>query len=163
MKFSLVALLSWHLTLLEDARIEAFSAVPAPVQHVKSRFSISEFSQHHQPRRLSRLRESSSEVDAADIWQETPENDDDESSSQHTFSKAKWKKKRYLMMNDVAGLIERGDPRAPRKAQEIIHRMEKLAEIHNDEDLRPTIQAYNVSLIHWCTACIFSMLLLSKF
>jgi pentatricopeptide repeat protein len=61
------------------------------------------------------------------------------------FSKAKWKKKRYLMMQDVQKKIQKNDPNAPRKAEEMVRRMLKLYENSgNDMDFRPTQQAYNL-------------------
>lgn len=61
------------------------------------------------------------------------------------FSKAKWKKKRYLMMQDVKKKIQQNDPSAPRKAEEMVRRMLKLYENSgNDIDYRPTQQAYNL-------------------
>jgi pentatricopeptide repeat protein len=61
------------------------------------------------------------------------------------FSKAKWKKKIYWMMQDVQQKIQRNDPNAPRKAEEMVRRMLKLYENSgNDMDFRPTQQAYNL-------------------
>lgn len=61
------------------------------------------------------------------------------------LSKAKWKKKRYLMMQDVQKKINKGDPTAPRKAEEMVRRMLKLYENSgNDVEFRPTQQAYNL-------------------
>lgn len=57
---------------------------------------------------------------------------------------AKWKKKRYLMMNDVQRLIEKRDRGAPHKAQEVIQRMRKLSQVYRDERLLPTERVYNV-------------------
>lgn len=61
------------------------------------------------------------------------------------FSKAKWKKKRYLMMQDVKKKIKQNNPRAHQKAEEMVRRMLKLYEKSGgDSDLRPTLQAYNL-------------------
>ena len=75
----------------------------------------------------------------------SPSNEDsDDDSKPATFSKVKWKKKRYLMIQDVMKLIKNGDSRAPRKAEENVARMLKLSDIHQDDDLRPNEQVYNV-------------------
>lgn len=70
--------------------------------------------------------------------------DDGDSDSSPNMSKAKWKKKRYLMMQDVIGFIDKRDARAPRKAHEIVSRMYKLSEIHQDDTMKPDAQVYNV-------------------
>jgi hypothetical protein len=50
-------------------------------------------------------------------------NDNQKSKTIQIMSKAKWKKKKFLMTRDVMTLIRNGDPSAPKKAQEMIHRM----------------------------------------
>lgn len=61
------------------------------------------------------------------------------------FSKAKWKKKRYLLIQDVKKLIENNNPNAPKKAEAMVRRMLTLYEKSGgDLDLRPTLQAYNM-------------------
>lgn len=92
------------------------------------------------------LHESSSDNEETQIKADDPDEVQDESSStsKHTFSKVKWKRKRHLMMQDVVTLTKAGDPKAPRKAQEMISRMQKLSAFYNDEELRPNIQVYNV-------------------
>ena len=78
----------------------------------------------------------------------TKESDDvavnDDSDATPVMSKAKWKKKRYLMMQDVIGLIEKRDGRASRKAQEVVTRMLKLSKVHRDDSMKPDAQVYNV-------------------
>ena len=75
---------------------------------------------------------------------------DNGSDSAPVMSKAKWKKKRYLMMQDVIDLIDQRDRRAPRKAQEIVSRMQKLSEVHQDDTMKPDEQVYNVRLFYFC-------------
>lgn len=61
------------------------------------------------------------------------------------FSKAKWKKKRYHMIQDVQTLIQQQHPNAPKKAEEMVRRMFKLYQNSgNDLDFLPTLQAYNL-------------------
>jgi pentatricopeptide repeat protein len=61
------------------------------------------------------------------------------------LSKAKWKKKRYLMMQDVKKQIQLNNPQAPKKAEEMVRRMLTLYEKSGgDVDVRPTLQAYNL-------------------
>jgi len=82
------------------------------------------------------------------------------------FSKSKWKKKRYLMMQDVMKLIEKGDDKAPKKAEEIIARMRKLSQVHKDPDLRPNEQVYNVcfcSIYMTWTLLLFSIRVYFRF
>lgn len=65
--------------------------------------------------------------------------------SKSKFSKAKWKKKRFLLIQDVKRLVDQNDPHAARKAEEMVRRMLTLYEKSgNDVDLRPTLQAYNL-------------------
>lgn len=80
------------------------------------------------------------------------------SSTSSAFSPQKWKKKRYMMMKDVDDLIERGDPRAPHKAQELIHRMQRLYERTGIPNYQPTVQVYNlwINAIAKCTSSINS-------
>jgi hypothetical protein len=70
-------------------------------------------------------------------------NDDkDDSSSQYqTMSKAKWKKKKFLMTRDVTTLIRNGDPAAPKKAQEMIRRMWTLHQNKQASDTSDDSQA----------------------
>lgn len=61
------------------------------------------------------------------------------------LSKVKWKKKRYLMMQDVKKQIQSNNPQAPKKAEEMVRRMMSLYEKSGgDVDVRPTLQAYNL-------------------
>jgi pentatricopeptide repeat protein len=61
------------------------------------------------------------------------------------FSKVKWKKKRYLMMQDVKKKIREKDPSAPRKAEEMVRRMfQQYENSGRDMDFRPSLQAYNL-------------------
>lgn len=60
------------------------------------------------------------------------------------FSKAKWKKKRFLMIQDIKKLIEDNNPNAPKKAEEMVRRMRTLYEKSGDLDARPPLQAYNL-------------------
>jgi hypothetical protein len=61
------------------------------------------------------------------------------------FSKAKWKKKRFLLIQDVKKLIEQNNAKAPKKAEAMVRRMLTLYEKSGgDSDLRPTLQAYNL-------------------
>lgn len=72
---------------------------------------------------------------------------DDEilNSSSSKFSKAKWKKKRFLLIQDVKKHIEQNNPNAPKKAEDMVRRMLTLYEKSGrDIDLRPTLQAYNL-------------------
>ena len=72
-------------------------------------------------------------------------NDDDLLIPQPKFSKNRWKKKRYLMMQDVKRKIQRNDPQAVRKAEEVVRRMLTLYEKSGgDMDYHPTLQAYNM-------------------
>lgn len=59
-------------------------------------------------------------------------------------SKAKWKKKRFLLMQDVKQQIKRNDPKAPRTAEEMVKRMLNMYEKSGDSEYIPTIQAYNL-------------------
>jgi hypothetical protein len=70
---------------------------------------------------------------------------DSEVGNEKKFSKVKWKRKRFLMMQDVQKRIQKGDPHAPRKAQEMVRRMWNLYEKSGDDlDYKPTLQAYNL-------------------
>jgi len=60
------------------------------------------------------------------------------------FSKAKWKKKRFLMIQDIKKLVEQNNPNASKKAEEMVRRMKTLYEKSGDEDIRPPLQAYNL-------------------
>ena len=64
------------------------------------------------------------------------------------MTKSKWKKKRFLMMQDVIKLIEKRDSHAPRKAHEIVSRMQKLSEVNQDDTMKPDEQVYNVRLYY---------------
>jgi hypothetical protein len=48
------------------------------------------------------------------------------------FSKAKWKKKKYLLTKDVTALTAQNHPKAVHKAEEMIRRMWTLVEKAND-------------------------------
>lgn len=64
---------------------------------------------------------------------------------EHTnISKAKWKKKKYLLTNDVTTMIAQNHPKAVAKAQEMIHRMWTLAEKTSDPHFQPDAAAYNL-------------------
>lgn len=63
---------------------------------------------------------------------------------QAVISKQKWKKKRFLMIKDVNAAIQKENPRAAQKAEEIIQRMWKLYELSRDEDFKPDLQVYNL-------------------
>jgi pentatricopeptide repeat protein len=70
---------------------------------------------------------------------------DDDEDAVSKFSKVKWKKKRYLIMQDVKQSIRQGSPHAPRKAQEMVRRMLTLYEKSGfDTDYKPTSRAYNL-------------------
>ena len=70
------------------------------------------------------------------------DNDEDAVSK---FSKVKWKKKRYLMTQDVKQSIQQGSPDAPRKAKKMIRRMLTLYEKSgHDTDYKPTCKEYNL-------------------
>jgi hypothetical protein len=88
-----------------------------------------------------------SSLTAASDEEEEDGTEEPDANMKANFSKVKWKKKRYLMMKDVHALIEKGDDRAPHKAREIILRMLKLSEIHQDEGLRPNAEVYNVKFL----------------
>ena len=61
------------------------------------------------------------------------------------FSKAKWKKKRFLMLQDIMSHMDRGDfDKASRKAGEAIRRMKSLYEQTGHAEYLPNLQAYNV-------------------
>ena len=60
------------------------------------------------------------------------------------FSKAKWKKKRFLMIRDIKKLVEESNPNASKKAEEMVRRMRTLYEKSGDVDIRPPLQAYNL-------------------
>ena len=60
------------------------------------------------------------------------------------FTKAKWKKKRFLMIQDIKKLIEESNPNASKKAEEMVRRMRTLYEKSGDVDIRPSLQAYNL-------------------
>jgi pentatricopeptide repeat protein len=76
------------------------------------------------------------------VWSTSTDDDDDAVSK---FSKVKWKKKRYLMMQDVKQSIRQGSPKAPRKGQEMVRRMLTLYEKSGfDKDYKPTCQVYNL-------------------
>jgi pentatricopeptide repeat protein len=69
----------------------------------------------------------------------------DEKHSQKTkFSKLRWKKKRFLMMQDVKQRIRDGDPHAPRKAREMVRRMLTLYEKNGDKEYKPNVEVYNL-------------------
>lgn len=103
--------------------------------------------QHDTSRAYQRVWPLPSSPTAASDEDEEDDTEELDANRKSTFSKAKWKKKRYLMMKDVHALIEKGDGRAPHKAREIILRMLKLSEIHEDEGLRPNAEVYNVKFI----------------
>ena len=48
-------------------------------------------------------------------------------------SKVRWKKKRHLMMEDVKSTIRKHPQKAPRKAEEMIHRMLRMSELYEEE------------------------------
>ena len=81
---------------------------------------------------------------------ETNPNDDEDEmmiipNISSKFSKVKWKRKRYLMIQDVKERIRQGDRHAPRKAQEMVRRMLNLYEKSGgDLEFKPTLQAYNL-------------------
>ena len=60
------------------------------------------------------------------------------------ISKAKWKKKRFLMLKDVNAAIQNQNPRASRKAEEAVRRMWQLYELTQDDDFKPNLQVYNL-------------------
>ena len=71
--------------------------------------------------------------------------DDDEDDKTLTISKVKWKKKRFLLIKDVNKAIQSNNPRAARKAQEVVRRMWQLYDLAgNDDDFKPDLQAYNL-------------------
>lgn len=82
-----------------------------------------------------------------EIQQREPE-DSVPSSKSHQEARTKWKKKRYVMLQDVATAIQRGDPNAPQLAEDTVQRMRKLYEASGKLDLvdeyKPTIQAFNL-------------------
>ncbi len=66
-------------------------------------------------------------------------------NSTSKFSKGKWKKKCFLLIQDVKKHIEQNNPNAPKKAEDMVRRMLTLYEKSGrDLDLRPTLQAYNL-------------------
>jgi len=69
--------------------------------------------------------------------------DHDTEPSSH-FSKSRWKKKKFWMMRDVSERISRGDPSAPRKAEEMVRRMHSVHERAGHPEACPDIQAYNL-------------------
>jgi hypothetical protein len=103
--------------------------------------------QQHIPRRFQRVWILQSSPTAASDEKAEEDTEESDTDTKACFSKAKWKKKRYLMMKDVHALIGKGDSRAPHKAREIILRMLKLSDIHGDEGLRPNAEVYNVKFI----------------
>lgn len=68
------------------------------------------------------------------------------SSTSHGEERTKWKKKRYVMLQDVATAIQRGDPNAPQLAEATVQRMRTLYEASEKlvDEYKPTIQAFNL-------------------
>lgn len=88
--------------------------------------------------------EDDSEHPHGDLMMEDEGDSNDVLNPKSKFSKAKWKKKRFLLIQDVKKLIKKNDPSAPRKAEEVVRRMRTLYEKSGDLELRPTVQAYNL-------------------
>jgi len=71
----------------------------------------------------------------------------EEDDSSFALSKAKWKKKRFLMLKDVRNSIKLGHQSAVKRAQEMLDRWWKLYELSgNDATFLPTTEAYNLYL-----------------
>ena len=64
-----------------------------------------------------------------------------------SFSKSRWKKKRYVIMKDVDDAIAQDPNRAVKKAQDMLRRMTRLHKMTGVDDYKPAAQAYNL-LIH---------------
>lgn len=92
----------------------------------------------HSPPLLYRAQD---EDDPPSLLEEEEEKDEDTTAS---FSKSKWKKKRYVMMKDVDDAISKDPQRAVKKAQEMLRRMSRLHQITRIPDYKPTAQAYNL-------------------
>ena len=138
---SSVVNLAWLSLLLYPISLTAFSP---PICQLYSQNSPSKF--------YSSILQTPIEDDAVGTNHTTssPSHDDDDDTTsmlipKPKFSKAKWKKKRYHMIQDVQLLIQQQNPNAPKKAEEMVRRMLKLYENSgNDLDFRPTLQAYNL-------------------
>lgn len=79
--------------------------------------------------------------------EDKPEEEEEVSARQEQpklFSKVQWKRKRYLMMQDVKESIQQGHPQASRKAQTMVRRMLSLYEKSNDMEFAPTEKVYNL-------------------
>lgn len=74
---------------------------------------------------------------------ETPTNDHSAEIT-HVFSRARWKKKRFLMIGDVEQRIHAKDAAAVRKAAELIRRMQHLADTHAEPRYAPDVAVYNL-------------------
>ena len=161
------SILLLHLIIRRSILVDAFS-LPRPATLRVNRITSSNYKLHSFPSGVQRLGIHTSDGDAqedsvgfVDSGESPPggdtgnkkkdvgDSDDydeyDDKSKPVPISKAKWKNKRYMMMQDVMELIKNGDSHAPRKAEETVERMMRLSELHQDENLRPNEQVYNVS------------------
>ena len=58
------------------------------------------------------------------------------------------------MIQDIITLTKKRDKHAPRKGEEAVTRMKKLSYYHNDEELWPDVQVYNVRASHHLDRCV---------
>ena len=68
--------------------------------------------------------------------------DIDEGKTQ--ISKAKWKKKRFLMIKDINASIQQKQAHAAHKAEEAVRRHWKLWEMSGDDFFKPDLTVYNL-------------------
>lgn len=131
LSIAILALIATHSSRM--AQTHAFSHNPAVARKRQSAQSIW--------RRLPPLSFQSHEEDADALLEE------EDHDNQHSFSKSKWKKKRYVMMKDVDDAISSDPKKGVRKAQEMMKRMTRLYQVTGVDAYKPNAQAYNL-LIH---------------
>jgi hypothetical protein len=124
---SAAAVLTWLLAVDSIPQNQAFSQTPFRAVAVA-------------PPSRSVVSYRAQDEDTPPILKEEPEQEEQE----HSFSKTKWKKKRYVMMKDVDDYITLHPEKAARKAHEMIRRMTRLYQKTGIEDYKPAVEAYNL-------------------
>ena len=136
------------LAIVRPPSSDAFSSLPLDWRiHVKSLQPHMRWTSPSSYPGLAWCLSASSQREVSDQEETIDENEASQMSKQkkRPFSKVKWKRKQYLMVQDVKKMVRQGDPNAPRKAQEMVKRMRTEYEGNGrDFDLKPSLQAYNL-------------------
>ena len=133
------------LAIQERGAVEAFQPFRRPCSR---RLLVSSSPHHHDPHSAAVTHLLASSSTSSDDNSDDSIDDEAAATTTTTFSKLKWKKKKFLLLQDVSQAIERQDPQAVRKAEHVVRRIQQVADRLDTPSLLDP-QAYNLLIHAW--------------